>query len=80
MKNVSSLKLHRDIGLSLPAAWFMLHRIREGWTRCEESTKFTRPVELDETYMGGKRKNVPASKRKKLTGDSPRGKSAIVGA
>lgn len=31
LKSISSMKLHRDIGVSQPTAWFMLHRIREGW-------------------------------------------------
>ena len=31
LKSVSSMKLHRDIGVSQPTAWFMLHRIREAW-------------------------------------------------
>ena len=31
LKSVSSMKLHRDIKVSQPTAWFMLHRIREAW-------------------------------------------------
>ena len=31
LKGVSSMKLHRDIGVSQPAAWFMLQRIRKAW-------------------------------------------------
>lgn len=31
LKSVSSMKLHRDIGVSQKTAWFMLHRIREAW-------------------------------------------------
>ena len=38
------------------------------------------PVELDETYMGGKRKNMPKSKRKAPKGRGPVGKTAVVGA
>ena len=33
LKGVSSMKLHRDIGVSQKTAWFMLHRIREAFTR-----------------------------------------------
>ena len=33
LKSVSSMKLARDIGVTQPTAWFMLHRIREAWTR-----------------------------------------------
>ncbi|MYG10343.1 MAG: IS1595 family transposase [Rhodobacteraceae bacterium] len=36
-------------------------------------------VEVDETYIGGKRKNMPNSKRKELTGRDAVGKTAIVG-
>ena len=80
LKSVSSMKLHRDIGVSQPTAWFMLHRIREGWTRSEDSDRFTGPVEVDETYMGGKRRNMSNLKRKQLTGRGPVGKTAVVGA
>ncbi len=31
LKGVSSMKLHRDIGVTQKTAWFMLHRIREAW-------------------------------------------------
>ena len=31
LKSVASMKLSRDIGVSQPTAWFMLHRIREAW-------------------------------------------------
>ena len=51
LKSVSSMKLHRDIGVSQPTAWFMLHRILEGWKRPDESDRFSGPVQVDETYM-----------------------------
>ena len=37
-------------------------------------------MEVDETYLGGKRKNMPNSVRKELTGRGPVGKTAVVGA
>ena len=79
LKSVSSMKLHRDIGVTQTTAWFMLHRIREGWKR-PEVAKFRGPVEVDETYFGGKRKNMPKSKRERLTGRGSSGKIAVVGA
>lgn len=41
--------------------------------------RFVGPVEADETYMGGKRRNMPKSKRDKLTGRGAVGKTAVVG-
>ena len=78
LKSVSSMKLHRDIGVSQKTAWFMLHRIREAWA-ADDNEPFAGPVEVDETYMGGKRKNMSNAKRKKLSGRGPVGKTAVVG-
>ena len=78
LKSVSSMKLHRDIGVSQPAAWYMLMRIREAWN--SETASFAGPVEVDETYFGGKRKNMPKYKREQLSGRGPAGKTAVVGA
>ena len=80
LKSVSSMKLQRDIGVSQPTAWFMLHRIREAWGGDDGDGSFGGPVEVDETYMGGKRKNMPKAKRAKLEGRGSVGKTAIVGA
>ena len=78
LKGVSSMKLHRDLGITQKTAWFMLHRIREAWAM-EDGSAFSGPVEQDETYMGGKRKNMPKSKREKLEGRGAVGKTAVVG-
>ena len=80
LKSVSSMKLHRDIGVSQPTAWFMLHRIREGWKQSGPDGPFSGPVGVDETYFGGKRKNMSASKRRALTGRGTAGKTTVVGA
>ena len=49
----SSMKLHRDIGVTQSTAWFMLYRIRESWDD-QNGHAFAGPVEVDETYFGGK--------------------------
>ncbi|MDE0626304.1 MAG: IS1595 family transposase [Bryobacterales bacterium] len=79
LKSVSSMKLHRDLGITQKSAWFLAHRIRSGMTD-QGATDFAGPVEVDETYMGGKRKNMSLSKRRELTGRGPAGKAPIVGA
>lgn len=78
LKGISSMKLHRDIDISQPSAWFMLQRIRKAWESGDRG--FSGPVEVDETFIGGKRKNMPNAKRKLLTGRGSVDKTAIVGA
>ena len=70
------MKLQRDIGVSQPTAWFML-RIRQAWA--EDDDDQDGPVEVDETYIGGKRRNMSKSKRKELMGRGTVGKTAVVG-
>ena len=78
LKGVSSMKLHRDIGVSQPAAWFMLQRIREAWNS-GDLEQFVGPIEVDETYMGGKERNKHKDKKLKA-GRGTVGKIAVVGA
>ena len=80
IKGISSMRLHRELGIGQKAAWFMLHRLREAFAQTGSDDKFAGPVEVDETYMGGKRSNMPLKKRKHLTGRGPVGKTAVVGA
>jgi len=62
---ISSYELHRSIGVTQKTAWFMLHRIREAmksggfWKMGGEGG----PVEVDETFVGGRVKNMHRSKR-----------------
>ena len=80
LKGVSSMKLHRELGITQKSAWFMLHRLRKA---AEASNgAFAGPVECDETYMGGKRANMSNAKRKEPagTGRGAVGKTAVVGA
>lgn len=64
---VSSHEISRSIGVTQKTAWFMLHRIRLA-LQDDRSHKlgFGGPVEGDETYIGGKPKNMHASRRLKL--------------
>ena len=62
VKGISSMKLSRDLGITQRSAWFMLHRLREAWA--DHRTGFRGPVEVDETFMGGKLRNMHADKRR----------------
>jgi len=64
LKGVSSMKLHRDLGVTQKTAWFMAQKIREGWNEGQDDDKMDGIVEVDETYIGGKSKNMHAKDRK----------------
>lgn len=51
VKGVSSMKLHRDLGITQKSAWFMAQRIREGWAN-DAPQPMEGPVEVDETFIG----------------------------
>ena len=80
LKSISSMKLSRDLGVKQQTAWFMLQRIREAWA-CDSDGPFDGPVEVDETYVGGLRRNMSNAQRKALagTGRGAVGKTAVVG-
>ena len=71
------MKLHPDLRITQKSAWQLAHRIRENWR--DLTDVFEGPAEVDETFIGGKRKNMPASKRRELTGRGTAGKTAVVG-
>lgn len=76
---ISSYELARDLGVQQKTAWFMLHRIRLAM-RTGTFEKLSGQVEADETYVGGKARNMHKSKRdEKISGRGASGKVAVMG-
>jgi transposase-like protein len=55
-KGISAHQLHRMLGVTYRAAWFMAHRLRYAMSAEPLATKLSGTVEVDEGYIGGKRK------------------------
>jgi transposase-like protein len=64
-KGISSYQLGKDVGVTQKTGWFMLHRIRE-MMRTKHETKLDNIVEIDETFVGGKVKNMSKKRRASL--------------
>ncbi len=78
-KGVSSMQLARDIGVSQPTAWFMLHRIRE-MVREREPELLEGVIMVDETFVGGKNKNRHKHKKvRNSQGRSFKDKTPVLG-
>jgi len=80
MKNgVSSWEIHRALGITQKCAWHMLHRIRLAM-QDKVHGKLSGEVEVDETFIGGKARNMHSAKRReKIQGRGTSGKVVVMG-
>jgi len=75
---VSSYEIHRAVGVTQKSAWFMNHRIRLSLGMAPE--KLSGHVEVDETFIGGKARNMHVAKRqRRITGTGGKDKTAVIG-
>ena len=69
---INSYELARWLGVTQPTAWKLTHKIRKAFED-NDGSLFSGPVEVDETYVGGKARNQPLERKKRLK------KSVVVG-
>ena len=76
---VSSYELARSVGVTQKSAWFMGHRIRAA-LHAGSFAKLAGEVEVDETFVGGKARNMHlAQRRRRITGTGGADKTAVLG-
>jgi transposase-like protein len=76
---ISSCELARDVKVTQKTAWFMNHRIR---LALQNGTfgRMSGDVEVDETFIGGKARNMHVAQRKRrITGTGGKDKTAVMG-
>jgi transposase-like protein len=77
---ISSYEIARDVQVSQKAAWFMLHRIRLAMQDEFFGSKLGGEVEADESFIGGKSRNMHVGKRqRRITGTGGKDKTAVMG-
>lgn len=78
---ISSYELARDLGLSQKSAWFVLHRLRLAM-RDTYFSKVGGPnneVEVDESFIGGKMRNMHRDRRARFQAEKSAAKTAVIG-
>jgi transposase-like protein len=76
--SISSYEVHRALGVTQKTAWFMQQRIRLAMQQ-GAFRKLNGTVEVDETFIGGKARNVHKSKRKGMPRGGTAGKAVVMG-
>ena len=79
-KGMSANQLKRTLGVAYKTAWYLCHRIRKAVADADTSL-LSGIIEVDETYIGGKAKNMHKDVReRKITGRGASGKAMVLGA
>ncbi len=77
---ISSYEVGRDIGVSQKSAWHMLHRIRKAMQDELTGGMLNGEIEVDETFIGGKARNMHRARRIKAGVQGPsKGKTIVLG-
>src|SRR5271169_4720839 len=77
---ISSYEIARDVKVTQKSAWFMLHRIRLAMQDDFFGSKMGGEVEVDETFIGGKARNMHKSVRaRRITATGTKDKTAVMG-
>jgi transposase-like protein len=78
---ISSYEIAKDVKVTQKSAWFMLHRIRLVMQDETLGSKLNGEVEVDETFIGGKARNMHLDKReRRITGTGGKDKTIVFGA
>ena len=67
LKGISALQLQHHLKVTYKSAWHLEGRIREAMSEDGTFQPFDGPVEVDETFIGGRKRNQPKERRKRLS-------------
>jgi transposase-like protein len=77
---ISSYEVARALGITQKSAWHMLHRLRHAMVEDDGKIGINGPVEIDETFVGGKLKNMHKKKiNRKHAHNGGSGKAIVLG-
>lgn len=77
---ISSYEVSRDLGVSQKSAWHMMHRIRLAMQDDLTGGTLSGDIEVDESMIGGKARNMHRERRKRaISGQPNKGKTIVLG-
>jgi len=75
---ISSYEIARDLGVTQKTAWFMLHRVRLAMQDDLTGGMLGGDIEVDESYIGGKARNMHRDKKAKMQMMSRKGDNKTI--